>query len=257
MAQLELRRALKAKSASEERLGLALNASGFVGIWEWDIVRDRVYADEQFVAAFGGEPHWSTLGAPIADYVKAIHPDDLGGISVAIQQALHPGGAIFQQEYRLLQKDGSVRWIEARGRCNFDAGGNPVRFPGVAVDITARKASQREALDLADRYRFVTNSMPHKIATANASGKLDFVNQEWMEYTGLSSRRLIESGCLEAIHPDDAGERLKRWKQSITETKSFRWHHAKVVPKHNAHGELSMWIWSDVDVDELRRTRRR
>jgi hypothetical protein len=42
---------------------------------------------------------------------------------------------------RLRQKDGTIRWVEARGECLYDEGGKPVRF-GVVVDITNQKEAQ-------------------------------------------------------------------------------------------------------------------
>jgi PAS domain S-box-containing protein len=258
----DLRRALKAKSDSEERLGLALEASGFVGIWEWDIIKNRVYADARFVSVFGGEPHWSTEGAPIADYLKTIHFDDLPRVKKAIENAIHSPGP-FQEEYRLVQKDGSVRWIEARGRCHFDETGKAIRFPGVATDVTARKESEQQAKDVAERYRFVTESMPHKISTTNAKGDVDFVNQEWMEFTGLSFEQLLDWGWTKSIHPDDLDERIRRWKEALAEVKPFemecrirrkdgtyRWHHSKVSPMRNPAGEVIMWIGSNADIDD-------
>ncbi len=171
MTQLELRRALKAKSKSEERLSLALNSSGFIGIWEWDIVKDRVYADAQFVTAFGGEPFWSVEGAPVAEYLKSIHPDDLPMVNAGVERALKLGG-IFREEYRLLQKDGSVRWIEARGKCHFDREGNPTRFPGVAVDVTERHQAQLRTEFLGQlTQKLSTVSNPEEI-TLTATGEI-------------------------------------------------------------------------------------
>ena len=127
MTLLELRRALHAKSQSEERLNLALEASGFLGVWEWDVVKDLVYADIRFITAFGGEASWTTEGAPIADYLKAIHPEDLGRVSASIERAMHPGES-FKDEYRLIQKDGSSLWIEARGGVILTIQESPLAF---------------------------------------------------------------------------------------------------------------------------------
>ncbi len=61
-----------------------------------------------------------------------------------VQQTVVTGG-LFEDDYRVVQPDGSVRWITARGQVERDAEGRPVRFPGVVVDITRRKEAQ-EAL---------------------------------------------------------------------------------------------------------------
>ena len=61
-----------------------------------------------------------------------------------MQAAIDRGlkGGAFEAEYRLTQADGSLRWVIARGRCEHDAAGRPLRFPGVVVDITERKRAE-------------------------------------------------------------------------------------------------------------------
>jgi PAS domain S-box-containing protein len=265
MTQLELRRALKAKSKSEERLALALNASGFIGIWDWDIQRDRVTADPRFVSIFGGDLDWNLQGVPIADYVKAIHPDDLPRVKEKIEQAMQ-ADIIFQEEYRLLQKDGSVRWIEARGKCHFDKEGKPIRFPGVALDITDRKFSEQKAREAADRFRFMAESMPQKIFTAKPDGSVDFLNWQWGEFTGLTLDQIMNWGWTQFVHPHDVDENVRRWKEAVAQVKPFEiehrfrrkdgayhWHLSRAFPMRSAAGEVTMWIGSSTDIDDQRR----
>ena len=125
---------------------LALDASGVVGIWDWDIPNDRVFADLRFARLYGVDPEAAAAGAPIADFMQAVHPDDRPGLQSAIRRAMDTG-EFYEAEYRLMQSDGSVRWVVTRGRCQHDPQGRPVRFPGTAVDVTARRqAEERQAL---------------------------------------------------------------------------------------------------------------
>ena len=138
--------AREALRQSEERLKLALDASGVVGIWDWDIPADRVFADLRFAQLYGVDPEAAKTGAPISDFMRAVHPEDRSGVEVAIRRAIEDG-EFFEAEYRLLQVDGSVRWVATRGRCRHDPQGRPLRFPGTAVDVTARRrAEERQAL---------------------------------------------------------------------------------------------------------------
>jgi PAS domain S-box-containing protein len=266
MTQLDLRRTLREKNKSEERLTLALEASGFVGTWDWDIPADRVIADPRFVSIFGGEPDWSVRGALVADYLKAIHPNDLERVKKAIARAVLTGGFL-QTEYRIIQKDGTVRWIDARGRCRLDASARAVRFPGVAVDITDRKRIEQEARDAADRFRFMAESMPQRIFTASPGGKIDYFNNQWMEFSGLSLEQLSEQGWTQIVHPDDLEETVQLWREAVAKAASFefehrlrrhdgvyRWHLARAHPMRNGEGELAMWIGSHTDIDDQKRS---
>ncbi len=265
MAQLDLRRALREKAHSEERLSLALESSGFVGTWDWDIGQDRVFADPRFVAIFGGDRSWTEQGAPIADYLRAVHPDDLERVKREINFSMMTGSG-FQAEYRLVQKDGSVRWIDARGRCKLDAAGKAVRFPGTAIDITDRKESEQAVRDAADRFRFMAESMPQKIFTATATGEVDYFNRQWMQFTGLSFDQIRNWGWTQFVHPDDLDANLRVWKEAVERVAPFefeqrfrrhdgvyRWHLSRAHPMRNAAGGLIMWIGSNTDIDDQRR----
>jgi len=128
---------------NEERLTLAL-AAGVVGTWDWHVQENKVFANERFARIYGVDPGAAMLGAPVETYVKAIHPDDRERVRLRIEAAV-AGGGDFAEEYRLVQADGSIRWVLARGRCYRDESGRPTRFPGAATDITERKEAEQRA----------------------------------------------------------------------------------------------------------------
>jgi PAS domain S-box-containing protein len=125
---------------SEERLQLAIEASGVVGTWDWDITSNRIYADERFAALFSVDPNAIASGVPLNDFTSGIHPDDRAHVEEQIQEALETG-AYYAAEYRTIGLDGQVQWVSAQGRCYYVAG-QPVRFPGIVVDITHRKRAE-------------------------------------------------------------------------------------------------------------------
>ncbi|WP_201860293.1 HWE histidine kinase domain-containing protein [Microvirga soli] len=125
---------------SEERLQLAIEASGVVGTWDWDIASNRIYADERFAALFSVDPNAIASGVPLSDFTSGIHPDDRAHVEEQIQEALETG-AYYAAEYRTIGLDGQVQWVSAQGRCYYVAG-QPVRFPGIVVDITHRKRAE-------------------------------------------------------------------------------------------------------------------
>jgi PAS domain S-box-containing protein len=119
-----------------------------VGTWDWQVKANRIVADSAVGALFGVDPARAEQGAPVADYVAGIHPGDRERVQAAIRKACRAGSTgEYSVEYRVTGIDGVLRWVLARGRCYHDDAGKPVRFPGVVVDITARKESEeRQAL---------------------------------------------------------------------------------------------------------------
>jgi two-component sensor histidine kinase len=146
--------ALENLRASQERLKLALSA-GVVGTWDWHVREDRVFADERFALASGVPPGEAAKGVPAETFIEGIHPEDRDRVRVSIDRALATGEP-FDEEYRLATPDGSVRWVSARGRCFRDEAGRPTRFPGAAIDITARKQAE-------DHRELIAREMNHRL----------------------------------------------------------------------------------------------
>ncbi|MFZ4407606.1 MAG: sensor histidine kinase, partial [Paracraurococcus sp.] len=137
--------------SSEERLRLALSAAEMVGTWVWDVAANRVTADPGYARLFSVTPEAVAAGLPVEQLLLAIHPQDCPATEAAINRALagESEGA-FEAEYRVVLRDGGIRWVNAVGRCLRDASGQPGRFSGVVVDITERKQAE-EAQDLLAR----------------------------------------------------------------------------------------------------------
>lgn len=149
---------------SEERLRLALSAANGVGIWDWDVQNDRLYADSKIAQVYGIDPARAAEGAPLTEYVQKVHLEDRAHVEQAIAQTLRTG-AEYSAEYRLMQEDGSVRWVAARGRCILSPDGAPLRFAGVTTDISDRKQIE-EALRTTEKLAAVgrlASSIAHEI----------------------------------------------------------------------------------------------
>jgi PAS domain S-box-containing protein len=155
----EQRRSERTARDSKERLQQALSAGHGIGTWDWDVKADLIRADERFARLYGVDPVRAEQGAPIADFFGGMHPEDLVATQDRITQTLISGGE-FVAEYRLVQDDGSIRWVAAQGQCQLDDDGRPLRFPGVSFDITEQKrAAMRQStlLELGDRIRDLTD----------------------------------------------------------------------------------------------------
>ncbi|WP_247263186.1 MULTISPECIES: ATP-binding protein [Pseudomonas] len=114
-----------------------------LGTWDWDIDQDLFVADAHFAQLHGVDPALASQ-TPINVYLDSVHPEDRALVAHGIKQCLeqHTEHA---EEYRVLQADGQVRWVFARGRCHLDPHGRAQRFVGAALDITEHKRTE-EAL---------------------------------------------------------------------------------------------------------------
>lgn len=124
---------------SQQHMRLAAAATG-LAIWNWDIEHDVIWVSRM------GRPFY---GVSLDDeisferFLATLHPDDRGPVRQAAARALGGAGE-FSTDYRVVLPDGSVRWITARGKAEFNGGGKPLRMRGVSLDITGRKQAELE-----------------------------------------------------------------------------------------------------------------
>jgi len=128
---------------AQERIETTLETTE-IGTWVWDTKLNRVFADRN-LAQFFSVSEGDADGAPIELYLKAIHPEDLNAVELEIQRAMTTGDGKYEVDYRLIQKDKSIRWVSARGRAQRNESGEVVRFPGVVIDVSRRKAAEDKA----------------------------------------------------------------------------------------------------------------
>jgi len=148
------REAAEAVSTSEakareqaERVQLALDAGAIIGTWVWNVQTNLFVGDERFARSFGLDRAQCLSGLGLEDIIASVHQEDRQIVLDKIAEVLACGGP-YRCEYRVRQRDGEYRWIEANGRVDQDDSGTPVRFPGVLIDIDHRRAIEAELRDL-------------------------------------------------------------------------------------------------------------
>ena len=174
------------RKASDERLEMALSAGNSIGVWDWDVPNDRVTADTRFATLYGIDPERAAEGASLEEFFAGIHPDDRARVQAEVAEAINACGS-FVSEYRLRNRDGSVRWVSAQGRCIAAEDGACARFPGVSYDITDRmtadlalraaKAERDFVVELTARHRVATDPETIIRISAEAIGQRLGVNR--------------------------------------------------------------------------------
>ena len=135
----ERKRAEEALRKSEERYILATKAAG-VGVWDWNVQTNEFHLDGNVKAILG----YSDAEIPnnLEVWSGYVHPDDKQPVMEAFQNHIDGKTPEFAYEHRMIHKDGSIRWIMARGIAIRDAQDNPVRVVGTDTDITRRKLAE-------------------------------------------------------------------------------------------------------------------
>ena len=150
------------------RLTLATLAGG-IGVWEIDIVRNIVFADNQMYKLFGFEK--KDTDETFESWLARIHPDDSGRVNAEIETVIL-GEKDFNTEFRVCWPNGSVHNIRALATVLLDDLGKPLRMIGANWDITEQKKAEADLLkatqeaEMANKAKsvFLAN-MSHEIRT--------------------------------------------------------------------------------------------
>ncbi|MFN3876999.1 MAG: PAS domain-containing protein [Brevundimonas sp.] len=271
MTQLELRRALLDRDRSRDTARLAMEASAYVGAWDWDIAQNRVVADERFARMYGVDAAAARDGVPIEVFTGSIHPDDAVRVGEEIERA-KSGDGVFLSEYRLAA-NGDVRWVLARGQAYFNRSGEAIRLPGIAVDITERKQIETDLAETAralseseTRFRVLADAMPQMVWSTQPDGFHDYYNARWYEFTGVPAGSTDGEGWNDMFHADDQERAWAVWRHSLETGEPYeieyrlkhhsgvyRWTLGRAVAVRDEQGEITRWFGTLTDIDELKR----
>jgi diguanylate cyclase (GGDEF)-like protein/PAS domain S-box-containing protein len=124
---------------SEQRYALAVRGASD-GIWDWDLIRDRIYLAPRWYTILGqGE---CAGDQDPATWFDLVHDEDVPRLRAAIDAHLEGQTPHLQSEHRMRAADGSWRWVLNRGVAIHDADGRATRMAGSMSDVTDRRKAE-------------------------------------------------------------------------------------------------------------------
>jgi PAS domain S-box-containing protein len=258
------RSAEQALARSNERLALAVLASGIVGAWDWDIRSNLVTADRHFAEMFGVDPELAASGAPIETFAAGVHPEDRALVTDTIEAALK-SRSDYRAEYRLINGGGEPRWVLATGKVVADADGRALRLPGVVIDITERKRAEAALAESEAKFRTIADTMPQMVWSTLPDGLHDYYNARWYEFTGVPEGSTDGEGWNGMFHPDDQERAWAAWQRSLRTGEPYqieyrlrhhsgvyRWTLGRALPVRDSRGRITRWFGTCTDIHETK-----
>ncbi|AFY66498.1 response regulator [Geitlerinema sp. PCC 7407] len=188
---------------SEKRLRLATMAAN-LGMWFWDLATGEIVFTPRGLDLFGVQGQTSMT---YPEFVAKLHPGDRDRIQGVVAEVLRSRQE-YNEEYRVLEPDGQIRWIAARGRGLYNAEGQAVQMMGVVLDITKRKATEAALRQSDERFRQFADNIQDVFwifELAEDQKRLLYVSPAYEQIWGRSLSALYDDyhEWLDAIHPDD------------------------------------------------------
>jgi PAS domain S-box-containing protein len=189
---------------ANERLELALKGSRD-GIWELDFKTGRVRLSERFSAMLGYAPG-DLDESPLA-MARLLHPDDSERAAAAMADHVDRG-IPYEIELRMRHKDGSFRWVLARGQAMWDHRGVPLRMSGSHSDISEHKRALDDARDARTFFETILDQLPLAVFVKSADpstfGRYRLWNKRAVEMFDLEASEVIGLCEADIFNPDHA-----------------------------------------------------
>jgi PAS domain S-box-containing protein len=129
---------------ANERFELATRATSDV-VWDWDIVRDKIYRSDQFFKFLGYE---DSVQIGNNDFFRTIiHPEDFDAVTKKLDETLAGKGEFWENEFRVRKVDNSYAYIIDKGYILRDPQGKAIRMIGAIQDISKRKETEMELFE--------------------------------------------------------------------------------------------------------------
>ncbi|MFO1449246.1 MAG: PAS domain S-box protein [Opitutaceae bacterium] len=206
--QRERRQVEEALRLSEERFRLLTETITEV-FWIFNADASQVLYVSPGYERTWGRP-CSGLYARASDWMEAVHPEDRPRLAEA--SARRANGS-FNEVYRVVQPNGSVRWIHDRAFPYRDGNAQVLRVVGVAVDITAQRLASEELQRREEWFRLLIENATDLIVVVDQTGVIRYQSPSSLRLLGYRQEELVGRSVAEIIHPDDlirVGEGLKR-----------------------------------------------
>jgi PAS domain S-box-containing protein len=235
----ERKQAEEALRESDERLRLALDAAR-LGTWDWHTPSGRVFWNDEHHRLLGHEP--GTVEPTYRAWAARVHPQDLPRVEALLNQTMARGEE-YAAEYRIVRPDGTVRWVEARGRCHRDMDGEGVRY-GVLWDITERKHAEEAQRESEARLRAIISTLPVGVAVMDAAGRTVLTNETMDQIWAGAERSPVFTSSIV-----DTGRFRGWWASSGVQLGAEDWASSRAL----AQGETS--VGEVIDIERMDGTR--
>lgn len=233
-----------------------------LGGWELDIAENKIYFSDEAMSVMGSAKFQRIMS--LENFIEIIYPDDRENVQKSADAGLK--GEDFSLDYRIVQKDGSMRSIHTQAKALFDADGKVAGVTGTMLDITKRKEME-ESLRLSAT---VFENTTEGVIITDADENIVSTNRAVFDITGYENSDIIQKpiSILKSQRHDD--EFYRDIQKTVAKTGSWQgevWNKRKngeIYPQwlnisvvKNANKEISNYVWVFSDISAIKESQQK
>jgi len=258
---------------SEERWQLALRGNND-GIWDWNVKTNEVFFSKQWQEMLGFEE--GEIPNHFEEWSKRIHPNDLEWVTAAVFDHFSQKTPFYIAEYRVQCKDGSYKWVLARGQALWDGAGNVVRMVGSHTDTTERKQAEIALQESEARYQQLVSHMNAGFVVHAPDTHILQCNTAACDLLGLSRDQVFGKAAIDPawhfIREDGTSMPVEEYPVNLVlstqtplnhyvlginrEDKSRVWVMVTAFPELDANQQIKQVIVTFIDISQLKQVER-
>jgi len=223
------------------------------GSFGWRVSTGEIFWSEETFRIF----QYDRTTTPTLELIlQRVHPEDRDFVKRAVEN-VSPDAKDFNIEHRLLMPDGAVKYLRVVAHAERDAS-SELEFVGAVMDVTVAKEGE-------DKIRLIINTVPGLLWTARPDGWVDFLNQRWLDYTGMTLEQGLGWAWQPGYHSDDLENLLIKWRTAVADKKpldvearlrrfdgEYRWFLKRAFPLFDNAGRVLGWYGGNIDIHDLK-----
>ncbi|GAP99405.1 PAS domain S-box protein [Leptolyngbya sp. NIES-2104] len=189
---------------------------------------------------------------------------EIPGEELPMQVATAQGVEVRDVAIQMVRSDGAVFdwWVNAVPL--FDEVGAVRGCVAAFMDITERKRIEAMLRQKEQQLQQLIDALPQIVWVSNAIGGLEYLNQQWCEYSGLTPEQSRDQTLVAQVHhPDDSARMVEQWNIALKTQQpyevearlrradgAYRWFLIRCVPNCNSQGEITAWFGTSTDIHD-------
>jgi PAS domain S-box-containing protein len=174
-------------------------------------------------------------------------------------------GDAFEMEMPLRGQDGAFRWFLTRAIPVRDSLQEVVRWFGTNTDVTEAHRMQEALRENERQLQQLADSMPQLVCVTRPDGYVQWWNQRWYAYSGMTPEDAAGFGWTRVIHPEDREGTERKWLDALStgdpieaeyrwrrHDGTYRWFLSRALPVRDALGAIVKWFATYTDIEDYK-----
>src|SRR3984893_8629020 len=249
------------------------------GSWAWNVRTGVLFWSREIFSIYDYE--YQEMGPTWPQFLERVHPEDRPQIEQSARmEASGKEWQDSQNDFRIILPGGTVKHLHSVAHPVRDDSGEVTEVVGTVMDVTEQWKTRTELekafeeikqrTEVARRsereLRDVVNTVPAHVWSTSPEGHVDFVNDRWLQFTGLALDEAFGWKWEAVVHPDDRTRVVADWHTALkngrameSETRVRRadgeycWWFIRNVPLRDETGTLVRWYGTAIDIEERKR----